>query len=282
MTEMCPYILSHHVWGFLQHSLSGSARQTFKNTKRRDGLNVWRLLVLEVNSQTHCRRAGLRDRVQFQQQVTSIDHIRTAVAAWESVYNEYLEAGGPPMEFEDRRSQYLRILPTTLRREVFRELSDFKSMAEIKEWVRVQTELEREWEIDDASRRRPGARAANLVEVDEMTAELNALGMNLEDGMSDEVLAIFKKSSGGNRRPGAPGAKTQTRGPPAGTKPKCANCLREGHTAQECRTPKLDQSKRLCFDCDLPGHQARNCPSKGKVPVKAIEDGDVAANALDV
>jgi len=51
MTEMCPYVLSHHVWVFLQHSLSGSSRQTFKNTKRRDGLNVWRLLVLEVNSQ---------------------------------------------------------------------------------------------------------------------------------------------------------------------------------------------------------------------------------------
>ena len=71
MTELNPYVISHHIWGFLQHSLSGAARQTFKNTKRRDGLNVWRLLVLEVNSQTHCRRHGLRDRVQLQQQVTS-------------------------------------------------------------------------------------------------------------------------------------------------------------------------------------------------------------------
>ena len=101
------------------------------------------------------------------------------------------------MEFEDRRSQYLRILPTTLRREVFRKLSDFKSMAEIKEWVRVQTELEREWEVDDASRRRPAARAANLVEADEMTAELNALGVSFEDGMSDEVLATSKKFGNG-------------------------------------------------------------------------------------
>ena len=58
--------------------------------------------------------------------------------------------------------------------------------------------------------------------------------------------------------------------------------MREGHTAQECKTAKVDQSKRLCFDCNLPGHQARNCPSKSKVPVKAIEDGDVAANALDI
>ena len=40
MTEISPQVLSHHVWGFLQHCLSGSARQTFKNTTRRDGFNV--------------------------------------------------------------------------------------------------------------------------------------------------------------------------------------------------------------------------------------------------
>ena len=94
MTELCPYILSHHVWGFLQHCLTGSARQTCKNTNRRDGLNVWRQLVLEVNSQTHCRRHGLRDRVQMQAQVQSVGQLRIAVANWESRYNEYLEAGG--------------------------------------------------------------------------------------------------------------------------------------------------------------------------------------------
>ena len=162
--------------------------------------------MLEVNSQTHCRRHGLRDRVQLQQQVTSTEHIRGAVAVWESPHNEYLEAGGSPMEFEDRRSQYFRILLKELRKKVFRKLTDFKTIPEIKEWVRVQTELEREWEVDDSSRRRPGARAANVLEVDEMTAELNALGISFEDGMSDQVLAIFKKfSSGPGQGRGAPG-----------------------------------------------------------------------------
>ncbi len=65
MSELDPYALSHHVWGFLQHCVTGSARQTFKNTARRDGLNVWRALVLDINSQTACRRHGLRDKVQL-------------------------------------------------------------------------------------------------------------------------------------------------------------------------------------------------------------------------
>ena len=125
MTELSPYILSHHVWGFLQHCLTGAARQTFKNTSRRDGLNVWRQLVLEVNSQTACRRLMLRDRVQMQVQVQSVMQLRASVGNWESTYNEYLEAGGEKMVFEDRRGQYLRILPKELREEVFRELSDF-------------------------------------------------------------------------------------------------------------------------------------------------------------
>ena len=89
--------------------------------------------------------------------------------------------------------------------------------------------------------------------------------MNFEDGMSDEVLAIFKKfGNGGGQRRGPPGAGKQ---PPAanGSRPvKCANCLRDGHTAQECKQPKVDQAKRLCFERGLPNHQARNCPTKGK------------------
>jgi hypothetical protein len=43
---------------------------------------------------------------------------------------------------------------------------------------------------------------------------------------------------------------------------KCANCLREGHTAAECKQPKCE--KRRCFLCLGEGHQARNCPNKDK------------------
>ena len=64
MTEISPEVLSHHIWGFLQHCLGGAAKQTFKSTARRDGSNVWRELVLKINSQTDCRRFGLLNRVQ--------------------------------------------------------------------------------------------------------------------------------------------------------------------------------------------------------------------------
>jgi hypothetical protein len=52
MTELSPFVLSHHMWGFFHHGLREEARQVFKLERRHDGFNVWRLVLLEVNSQT--------------------------------------------------------------------------------------------------------------------------------------------------------------------------------------------------------------------------------------
>ncbi len=91
--EMEADVLSHHVWGFLQHGLSHSALQTFRNTEKRNGLEVWRSLVLEINSRTDCRKHGLRDRVQRPAQAADNQSIKLAMGSWEASYNEYLDAG---------------------------------------------------------------------------------------------------------------------------------------------------------------------------------------------
>ena len=97
MHEVNPEVLSHHIWGFLQHCLAGSAKQVFRNAERRNGLDVWRALVLEINSRTVCRRHGLRDRVQQPRQAASTADIKKALADWETLYSEYLDAGGAEM-----------------------------------------------------------------------------------------------------------------------------------------------------------------------------------------
>ena len=77
------------------------------------------------------------------------------IADWESLYIEYMDAGGAAMDYEDRRGQLLRILPRDLRRDLFRRINDFHSIASLKEWIREQLELERQWNDTD----HPGARA---------------------------------------------------------------------------------------------------------------------------
>ena len=153
MTEISPFVLSHHIWGFMQHCLSGAAKQTFKNTARRDGFNVWRVLVLAINSQTPCRRYNLRDRVQSPAQVSDNKHVAQGLADWETLYGEYKDAGGIEMDFEERRSQLLKILPSLIRKDVFRKMSEFDSIEEIVEYLRVQIELETQWGDDDKDRR---------------------------------------------------------------------------------------------------------------------------------
>ena len=102
MTEIDPYVFNHHVWGFLQHCLSGSARQVFKRTPRQDGMNVWRQLVLKINSKTECRQQTLRNKCQSQAQVSDERYVEKAIADWEDLYSQYLDAGGP------RCTAYLR------------------------------------------------------------------------------------------------------------------------------------------------------------------------------
>ena len=74
MTELDP------MWGFLQHCLTGAARQLFKATERQDGFNTWSSIVLRMNSQTGCRRHGLRDRAQMPSQAPSNSAIGRAIA----------------------------------------------------------------------------------------------------------------------------------------------------------------------------------------------------------
>ena len=68
--------------------------------------------------------------------------IKKAFADCSELYNEYLDAGGVAMDFEERRTQILKILPKTLRLETFKNLSSFTSVPQIKEWVRIQTECD--------------------------------------------------------------------------------------------------------------------------------------------
>ena len=96
---------------------------------------------MKINSQTDCRRFNLRDRVQAPSQVADNKYVAQGIADWETLYGEYRDAGGIEMDYEERRSQILKILPSIIRKDVFRKMSDFDSIEAIVEYLRVQIEL---------------------------------------------------------------------------------------------------------------------------------------------
>ena len=63
------------------------------------------------------------------------------------------------MDYEDRRSQVLRILPKNLGKDAFKKMSDLKDVDGLNSWIRVQVEFKREWDQGDTDR---GAKAKGL------------------------------------------------------------------------------------------------------------------------
>ena len=120
------------------------------------------------------------------------------------------------MEFEDRRGQFLRILPKELRKDVFRRLADFKSIAGIKEWTREQLELERNWqETDQQASRNRTVGVMNHEDDDSESEEpdMDALFALTGESSVDEINAVqqqFRKFAGRQQR----GQRPTTRGAP--------------------------------------------------------------------
>jgi len=289
--ELNPTVLSHHIWAFFHHCLIGTAKQIFKATERQNGLEVWRRLAREINSRTDCVRHNLRNRCQIVSQASSNSQVWQHITNWETTYIEYLDAGGSEMNFEDRRGQILRMLPQELRRDLFRRIAEFKTVAAVKDWIREQLEMEKEWRDTD-SRQMRGKQVAtveldNGEESDEETAselDMQALFALNSDSSMDEINAVQQrfrkfgrpggaagrgpkpaagkgggKGKGTGRGGGAGGAKL-----PGASSMRCINCGKQGHATSACPEQRRDAKQRPCFQCGKTGHVKAQCPALNK------------------
>ena len=79
-------------------------------------------------------------------------------------------------------------------------------------------------------------------------------------------------------RPTQPGRFPPSRSASAPVRPpphdradvQSVSCNTKGHTAQECRQPRVDKSQRKCFLCDKPRHVARDCKER-RAPIQAVQ-----------
>ena len=271
--DVPPWILSRHVWSFLNMNLKDEAWEIFDNCPVGNGLEVWRRVLLDVAQKTQAERMRLEDSVLSPPKCRDESKIFISIERWEAAYKVYIDAGGEHMSEEKKIGAVLRMLPDLIRDKALWEYDNFDTVRKLQEWIRKKVKNVYSWHS-------PGKPPAHVLEnegisEDERQDILNIIG---EDATEEQVLGVFKAKQARfqTRRRGAPPpGGSRTAAPPRDKKDlTCPNCLKKGHPAWECPEERTDPSQRKCFLCLKKGHEARNCPDREslrKKPAKALE-----------
>ncbi len=273
-----PEVLSYHLWGFLNVNLVDAAWDLFDGVDIENGLEVWRVVNLEITQKTQSELLALEDQVLTPHRVSEIRDIDKALVAWDAALRNYIEAGGTGLSKHRQVGAIMRLIPPKVRDQALWEFDKFDGKPDVlRKWIKDRTQ----W-FTKADVTRPGGAKAHMLNGDfeEFMSTASEDDLSVMEGMSDGELCAFvrKKLLPGQRnatRGAGPGRERQA--PPRDKRDiTCPNCLKKGHTGQECRQPKIASKDRKCFECGEPGHVASKCPNKDKAKALTEEATGVA------
>ena len=103
--------LAMELWGYLNLNVTGEARQVFENVDDLQGFEAWRKLVKGIRSRAEVRKLQLQGQVQRPVEAKRLADVPKALEAWDTNMREFLEAGGRPMSFDERKLALFGIVP---------------------------------------------------------------------------------------------------------------------------------------------------------------------------
>ena len=108
--------LSARIWQFLNHCVSGDARHTFRGADQLNGLEAWRLLVIDFRKGSWFRKEALRRACKFVPPISKLEDIPAAVAQYDQRVKDY-EAVTVKGKIDDdeRKADLLQALPEGFR-----------------------------------------------------------------------------------------------------------------------------------------------------------------------
>ena len=301
--------ISRQLWAFLSPLVANDASRdsTFKNVARHNGLEAWRQIALPINEDKILILQELLPIVTNPKPAQDINHYDEALRNWNTNLRLFAQAGGQKLSGEAQKLAFTKLLPHDVAAHVtlHMDLPQYRTYEALKiftdKYVKVMTSLDRQ-----RRGQRAAPQAVRLVDNLDSQGEEDGYAIdglyedeegfsypeldNLDVDQRVEVLAFMRARgftpagrNAGGRFVKRPGGRGQSSGPvreaPREMPPRsradmtCVNCNRKGHSASECRQPRVEKKDRKCFLCNKPGHEAKSCPNKGQSqPVKAIED----------
>ena len=254
MIDSDPVLLSQRLWSWIQLCIpeTDNAMTMFNNGEALNGLEFWRKLVVPHVGRTAARRLRLRDVVQGPKGATTFTGTEAALVVWDKDLLDYIAAGATMPGDEDLVHAMLKMLPP-LSQEMLAKAHAESTPEQLREWIRLQAEFERENPARRAAAHMVVAAEAEAVTSPGADADEEVLELapeTLACMTAQEVNAFYKargfKQVGpkrGNQRTSS-GARAEGERRP----PKCANCNRDGHVAADCRQKRVDAKDRRCHN----------------------------------
>lgn len=177
-----------------------------------------------------------------------------ALDKWDGILRDYIEAGGRPPTFEEKRAALLKMLPNKFREDVFFRFpalhesysnasADGQNFAyrTLRAQLQRQVDMILQWaNIGNL----PGGSHANILPEGTMDQQGGE-----QAGQDDPAYAAWKGKGKGKGKDGKGKAK--------GTDMKvCINCGGKDHTISECKKMLVPAKERPCLRCLQPGYIA--------------------------
>lgn len=109
--------LSREFWGFLNLNLTEEARQPLEIVQNNEGFEVWRRSMKTAHSRCEVRRLELNGRVQRPDPASKSSDLQAAFDKWDTNMRQYIEAGGTPLTYDQKRGALVGILPSSIQAE---------------------------------------------------------------------------------------------------------------------------------------------------------------------
>ena len=216
--------LSARIWQFLNHCVSGDARHTFRGADVLNGLEAWRLLIIDFRKGSWYRKEALRRACKSVPPISKLEDIPAAVAQYDQRVKDYEAVTFKgKIDDDERKADLLQALPET-----FRE--NLQSRQSMPEPYRAFRDVLLHTTNTMLFQRGKFPAAVNAVVQPPDAPAAQPQPAEGEDAWYDNLAAaIWRKGKGKGKSGGAPreqGAKAGGKGDDAR---KCVNCGKTDH-----------------------------------------------------